>query len=695
MNALEKTRNIGIAAHIDAGKTTTTERVLFYTGVIKRMGEVDEGSATMDYMPQEMERGITITSAATTCYWRNHRINIIDTPGHVDFTVEVERSMRVLDGLLVLFCAVGGVQAQSETVWRQAERYGVARVAMINKMDRVGADFHGVLHKIRERLGTNAVAFQLPIGAEGGFEGVVDLVEMKAIRYVDELGMKMETGPIPRDMELLVSSFRKALVEALADLDDEVMSDYVSEKEPTLEALRRAARRGTISCQLVPVLYGAALRNRGVQLLLDAVVDYLPAPVDLPPIKGRDPRTGREVERKPSLEEPFASLAFKIVADPHVGRLVYVRCYSGWLKRGATVYVPKCGKRERINRILRMHANHREDVQEISAGDIAAMVGPREAITGDTLCDAKHPVVLGPIHIPEPVISFAIEPRSKADEDRLTYALDRMAIEDPTFKVRTDPETGQVIVSGMGELHLDIIKDRIAREYKVEASTGTPQVTYRETVTRAAQGVGRYVRQTGGRGQYGHVVLEIAPIGEGEHGILVENGVSAGAIPTAFIGAAEAGVRAALQHGIIGNYEVTDVVVTLLGGSYHQVDSSDLAFRIAGELAIEDALRQAGPVLLEPMMSVEVMVPEDHVGEVLADLTARRGQITGTEIGPAGVRLVHALVPLAEMFGYATMLRSLTRGRGSYTMEPKEYQPVPVGVARALPDSRRLPASAL
>ncbi len=690
MNVLERTRNIGIAAHIDAGKTTTTERILFYTGVIKRMGEVDEGSATMDYMPQEIERGITITSAATTCFWRNYRVNILDTPGHVDFTVEVERSMRVLDGLVVLFCAVGGVQAQSETVWRQAERYSVPRIAFVNKMDRIGADFHGVLHKIRERLGTNAIAVQLPIGAEAGFEGVVDLVEMQAIRYLDELGMQTESVPVPRDMESLTSQFRKFLVEALADVDEEVMNSYIEGKESQASALRRAIRRSTINCGLVPVLCGAALRNRGVQPLLDAVVDYLPGPVDLPPIKGRDPKTGRQLERKPSPEEPFTALAFKIVADPHVGRLVYARCYAGHLKRGTSVYVPHRGKRERINRILHMHANHREEVQEISAGEIAALVGPREAVTGDTLCDAKHPIILGPIHIPEPVIAFAIEPRSKADEDRLTYALDRMAVEDPTFTVRTDADTGQVIVSGMGELHLDIIKDRIAREYKVEASTGQPQVTYRETVTRVAQSEGRYIRQTGGRGQYGHVILEVAPLAAGEHGVVIENRVTGGAIPRAFLSAAEAGVRDGLQHGIIGNYEVTDVQVTLLGGSYHEVDSSDIAFRIAGRLAIGEALTKAEPILLEPVMSVEVMVPEEHVGDVLADLSGRRGHITATEVGPAGIRLVRALVPLAEMFGYATALRSASRGRGSYTMEPVRYEPVPVQVARGVPESRRL-----
>jgi len=689
---LTRTRNIGIAAHIDAGKTTTTERILFYTDVIRRMGEVDEGSATMDYLPQERERGITITSAATTCNWRQHRINIIDTPGHVDFTVEVERSMRVLDGLIVVFCAVGGVQPQSETVWRQADRYRVPRLGFINKLDRLGADWHGVLHKIRERLGAYALAVQIPIGQEQNFEGVVDLVEMKGIRYRDELGRETETIPIPQDLLGTAQAFHTALIEGLAERDDHIMDHFLKGTTPSAQELRDAIRRHTVACQLVPVLCGAALRNRGVQPLLDAIVDYLPSPLDLPPVRGTHPENGRPEERRPDPQEPFAALCFKIVADPHVGRLVYLRCYSGALKKGATALVPSKKRRERITRILRMHADRRQEIAEITAGDIVAVVGLREAVTGDTLCDPKHPIVLEAIHFPEPVISFAIEPMTKADEEKLTYALERLAVEDPTFTVKVNPETSQRIISGMGELHLEIIRDRLLREYKVEATTGEPQVTYRETITKPAVGEGRFVRQTGGRGQWGHVIVEVRPLPQGEHGIRLENRVVGGAIPNEFIASAEQGVRDGLEHGPLGDYPVTDVCVTLVGGSAHAVDSSDLAFRIAGSLAVEEALKKADPVLLEPVMSVEVVAPEEHVGEVLTDLSSRRARITRTEAGPAHTREIRALVPLAEMFGYATALRSLTRGRGSYTMEPIAYEPVPAGVARQVLGATRQPA---
>lgn len=678
---LSKTRNVGFAAHIDAGKTTTTERVLFYAGVLKRMGEVDEGTATMDYMPQEMERGITITSAATTCNWRGHKINIIDTPGHVDFTVEVERSMRVLDGVVVIFCAVAGVQPQSETVWRQADRYQVPRLAFVNKMDRLGANFHGVLHDLRENLGARAVAVQIPIGAEAGFEGAVDLPQMIGIRYLDDLGTQSEQTDIPGDLLGVATVFREALVEAMAEFDEEVMQAYVSDLPVSRESLARALRKATLACQVVPVFCGAAFKNKGVQPLLDGIVDYLPSPVDVPATVGKHPQTGRPTSRKPDVDEPFSALAFKIVVDPHVGKLVYVRVYSGRAVKGTSVLCPSTNSRERITRILKMHANHREEVPELAAGDIAGVVGLREVTTGDTLCDPKHPVALETIHLPEPVISFAIEPKTRADEERMALALSRLAVEDPTLKMKVDPDTGQTIISGMGELHLDIVKDRLAREYRVQANTGAPQVSYKETVTTHASGEGRYIRQTGGRGQYGHVLLEVFPMEDASERMVFETHITGGDIPAEFLSAVKAGVTDALETGPLSGYPVTGVRVVAVGGSYHQVDSSEVAFRIAASMALRDALGRAGPVLLEPIMNVEIIVPEDNFGEAIADVNSRRGRVSSSDQVASGLRTVAAFVPLAEMFGYATSLRSLTRGRGTYTMEPWRYEPAPAGIS--------------
>jgi len=673
---LAHTRNIGIMAHIDAGKTTTTERILFYTGRVHRMGEVDEGTAVMDWMVQEQERGITITSAATSCPWRGYRINIIDTPGHVDFTMEVERSLRVLDGAVALFCAKGGVEPQSETVWRQAERYGVPRIAYVNKMDALGADFPRVLRMMRERLGARPLAVHLPLGAEDQFSGVVDLVKMRAVVYRDPKGTLYEETDIPVECAELAAQYREVLVETAAEFDDGVMTRYL-EGEPILEAtLRRAIRAATLQAKIVPVLCGSSYRNRGVQLLLDAVVDYLPSPSDLPPVKGIHPDTG-EVEVRPAANDaPVSALVFKIMTDPYVGRLTYLRIYSGVVSTGDMIYNPVRRRRERVGRILRMHANHREDVARACTGDIIAVVGLRQSTTGDTLCAENHPIVLESMVVPAPVISVAIEPRTRADQDRMATSLDRLSEEDPTFRTHTDPETGQTIISGMGELHLSIIVDRLLREFRVEADVGKPQVAYRETITRRARAEGRYVRQTGGRGQYGHVVLEVEPMLRAT-GWEFRSAITGGAIPREFIAAVQEGVRGALEAGVLAGYPVVDVRVTLLDGSHHEVDSSELAFKIAGSMAFRQAVTRAAPILLEPVMRLEVVMPEACLGDVIGDIASRRGHIEGME-SRGELQVLSATVPLSSMFGYATDLRSKTQGRGTYTMQFATYAEVPV-----------------
>ena len=680
---LEKTRNIGIAAHIDAGKTTTTERILYYSGRIHQMGEVHEGAATMDWMQQEQERGITITSAATTFIWKDCRINIIDTPGHVDFTVEVERSMRVLDGVIAVFCAVGGVQPQSETVWRQANRYKVPRIAFVNKMDRVGADFYKVVDRIRDRLGANAVPIQIPIGAEDTFEGVIDLVRLKAIRYLDELGREYEETDIPDELREKALEMREQLVERVAEIDEHLMEKYVLGQKITPEEIKAGIRAGTITNRIVPVLCGAAFKNKGVQPLMDAVVDYLPSPLDVPPVEGVHPKTGEKITREASDKEPFAALAFKIMSDPYVGRLTYFRVYSGQLARSNYVYNASKGKRERLNRILRMHANHREEVDKVFAGDIVAGVGLEETSTGDTLCDEHHRIILESIQFPEPVISVAIEPKTKADQEKMAIALQRLSNEDPTFKTHTDEETGQVIISGMGELHLEIILDRLYREFKVEANHGKPQVAYKETITRSSHAEGRYVKQTGGRGQYGHVIIDMEPIDSGLGFEFVDK-VTGGDVPKEFIPAVKSGVEEALESGVIAGYPVVDVRVTLTGGSYHEVDSSENAFKMAAAIAVREAVEKGRPTLKEPIMRVEVVVPEEFVGDVISDLNSRRADITHMEVSAGNTQVIDAKVPLAEMFGYATALRSMTQGRGSYTMEPSHYEEVPDHLADQL-----------
>lgn len=679
---LERTRNIGIMAHIDAGKTTTTERILFYTGRVHRMGEVHDGNATMDWMVQEQERGITITSAATTCFWRDHRINIIDTPGHVDFTVEVERSLRVLDGAVAVFCSVGGVEPQSETVWRQADKYGVPRIAYINKMDRVGADFFRSVRMIADKLGANPVPVQLPIGVEDGFRGLVDLVSLKAVVYNDDLGISVEEKPIPEDMISLVNEYREKLLEAVAESDEELMLKYLEEEELTVEEIKAGIRRATIAVKMVPVLCGSSFKNKGVQNLLDAVIDFMPAPTDVPAIRGIDPETGSGDERHSSDNEPFAALAFKIMADPYVGKLTFFRIYSGTLKSGSYVYNSTKGRKERIGRILRMHANNREEVEEAYAGDIAAAVGLKDTGTGDTLCDEKHPIILESMVFPEPVISVAIEPKTKADQEKMSIAMLKLAEEDPTFKMHTDPETGQTIISGMGELHLEIIVDRMLREYKVGAKVGRPQVAYKETIRGSVKAEGKYVRQTGGRGQYGHVVVELEPLEAGK-GYEFVNKIVGGVIPKEFIPAVDAGAKEAMANGILAGYPVVDVRVNLVDGSYHEVDSSEIAFKVAGSMAFKEAARKARPVLLEPVMRVEVVVPEEYMGDVIGDLNSRRGRVEGME-ARGGTQLINALVPLSEMFGYATDLRSRTQGRGTYVMQFSYYEEVPENIAEGI-----------
>ncbi|HKW70570.1 MAG TPA: elongation factor G [Candidatus Dormibacteraeota bacterium] len=682
--AIDKVRNIGIMAHIDAGKTTTTERILFYAGRIHKMGEVHEGAATMDWMVQEKERGITITSAATTANWRDHSINIIDTPGHVDFTVEVERSLRVLDGAVAVFDAVAGVEPQSETVWRQADRYGVPRIAFINKMDRIGADFFGSLNSIRTRLGARAVPIQLPLGSEANFQGYIDLLSKETVVYTDDLGTKStESLEIPAGMHDLVSQYRHDLIEAVADFDDGIMHKYLEEQDITEGEIRVALRRGTVAGVLVPVLCGAALRNRGVQPILDAVVDYLPSPADVPAVEGKDPKTGALEVREHDDNEPFAALAFKIQMDPQgVGKLTFLRVYSGRLRAGTSVLNASTGKRERFGRILRMHAIRREDVDEVFTGDIVAAVGLKSTTTGDTLCDESHPIVLEAITFPEPVISVAIEPKTKADQEKLGMALQRLSEEDPTFKVHTDEETGQTIIEGMGELHLEIIIDRLLREFRVDANQGKPQVAYKEAIRRPAHGVGRFVRQTGGKGQYGHAEVDVRP-GERSSGFVFDDKITQGRIPREYIPSIEKGIREALQSGVAAGYPVVDIVVTLVDGSYHQVDSSEMAFQVAGSMAVKDGMHKAQPYLLEPIMKVDVVMPEEYLGDVMGDLASRRGHILGME-GRGTSQNVKAHVPLAEMFGYATELRSMTSGRATYSMEFSHYAEMPGNLAEAV-----------
>jgi elongation factor G len=679
---LQRTRNIGIIAHIDAGKTTTTERILFYTGKVHRPGEVHEGTATMDWMVQERERGITITAAATTCFWRDHRINIIDTPGHVDFTVEVERSLRVLDGGVVVFDGVQGVEPQSETVWRQADKYRVPRICFINKLDRIGANYVRAIEMIRERLRAQPTAIQWPIGLESEFRGIIDLIEFRAKIYHDDLGQHIEDTEVPPEYVEVAQEWRHKLIEQIVETDEELMLRYLEGEEPTPEELRRALRAATIRGQLYPVLCGSALKNKGVQLLLDAIVDYLPSPLDIPPVKGTHPVTGEELTREADDEAPFAALAFKIQSDPHVGRLTYVRVYSGRLHSSSYVYNSTKGERERISRLLRMHANHREEVEWIGAGDICAVIGLKKTFTGDTLCDPDHPILLEPIQFPEPVISVAVEPKTRADQDKLAIALQRLAEEDPTFQVRTDPESGQTIISGMGELHLEVIVDRMQREFKVAANIGRPQVAYKETITRPVRVEGRFVRQTGGRGQYGHVWLELEPLPRGS-GFVFEDRIVGGVVPKEYIPAVEAGIREAMQSGGVSGYPVIDLKAVLVDGSYHEVDSSEMAFKIAASMALKEGVRRGNPVILEPIMRVEVVVPEEFTGDVIGDLNARRGRIEGMEMR-AGAQVIRAMVPLATMFGYATDLRSMTQGRGTYTMEFDHYAPVPESIAQEL-----------
>ncbi|MCI5832650.1 MAG: elongation factor G [Clostridiales bacterium] len=686
---LENTRNIGIMAHIDAGKTTTTERILYYPGVNYKIGETHEGTATMDWMEQEQERGITITSAATTCYWKGSknqfpqtRINIIDTPGHVDFTVEVERSLRVLDGSVTVMCAKGGVEPQSETVWRQADHYHVPRMIYVNKMDITGADFYHVLDMIQDRLKCNAVPIQLPIGKEDTFKGIIDLVEMDADIYYDQLGKDMRVEPIPEDMVDLANEYREKLLDAVSMFDDEIMEMYLEGEEIPTDKIRAAIRRATVAVEMVPVVCGSSYRNKGVQKLLDAVVDYMPAPTDIPAIKGVNPKTDEEEDRKPSDDEPFSALAFKIMTDPYVGRLSFFRVYSGTLNTGSAVLNATKNKRERVGRLLQMHANHREDLETVYAGDIAAVVGLKNTTTGDTLCDEKAPIVLESMEFPEPVIRVAIEPKTKAGQEKMGIALAKLAEEDPTFRTYTDEETGQTIIAGMGELHLEIIVDRLLREFKVEANVGAPQVAYKETIRKAVNQETKYKRQSGGSGQYGHVKITLEPNESGK-GYEFVNAVVGGAIPKEFIPAVDAGIQGAMQAGVLAGYPVVDVKVTLNDGSYHEVDSSEMAFKIAGSMAFKEGMRKADPVLLEPIMKVCVIVPDEYMGDVIGDLNARRGQIQGYEMR-SGAQQIDAFVPLSEMFGYATNLRSRTQGRGQYTMEPSHYVELPKSLQEKL-----------
>ncbi|MEA3493527.1 MAG: elongation factor G [Candidatus Margulisiibacteriota bacterium] len=679
---IDKYRNMGFAAHIDAGKTTTTERVLFYSGRLHKIGEVHDGNATMDWMEQEKERGITITSAATTTFWKDHRINIIDTPGHVDFTVEVERSLRVLDGVVVIFCAVGGVQPQSETVWRQATRYEVPRIAFVNKMDRVGSDFYRVAEQIRERLMANPVLLQLPIGAEDNFQGMVDLVEMDAIVYGDDLGMEFSRKPIPDDLKAKAEEYHEKVVEAAAETDDKLLEKYLGGEKLSKEEIKKGIRNATIAAKIIPVICGSSFKNRGVQPMLDIIIDYLPSPIDKKAVVGFSPKSGEEVIRKADDKEPFSALAFKIMSDPYVGRLTYFRAYSGVLKSGSYIYNSVKEKKERVGRILQMHANKREEIPEIHAGDIAAAVGLKFTSTGDTLSDPDKQIVLEAIQFPEPVIFVAIEPKTKADQEKLGIALAKLAEEDPTFRIKSDQETGQTIISGMGELHLEIIVDRLLREFRVEANVGKPQVAYRETIRGKAEVEGKFIRQTGGRGQFGHVWINIEPAEVGK-GFEFENKIVGGSIPKEYIPAVESGIKEAMVTGVIAGYPVIDIKVSLFDGSYHEVDSSEIAFKIAGSMAFKSGVLKSRPVLLEPLMKVEVIVPEQYMGEVMGDLNSRRGRIEGME-AHKGAQTIKAKVPLSMMFGYATGLRSLTQGRGTYSMEFSEYNEVPKNIAEGI-----------
>ena len=679
---LDVTRNIGIMAHIDAGKTTTTERILFYTGKTHKLGEVHEGAATMDWMVQEQERGITITSAATTCAWKGHRINIIDTPGHVDFTVEVERSLRVLDGAVATFCAKGGVERQSETVWRQADKYKVPRIAYVNKMDINGANFDNAVQMMRDRLGARAVRIQLPIGKEDTFKGIVDLVNMNAEIYKDDLGKDFEKTDIPSDMVELAKKYRAELVEAVAEQDDELMEKYFEEGDLSIADLKKGLRKATISMAVTPVLCGSSYKNKGVQFLLDAIVDYLPSPLDVDHVKGINPVTGEEEERKTSDEEPFAGLAFKIAADPFVGKLAFFRAYSGVLEAGSYVYNSTKQKKERIGRLVQMHANHREEIPMIYSGDICAIVGLKDTTTGDTLCDEKHPIVLEQMEFPEPVIKVAIEPKTKAGQEKMTLALIKLAEEDPTFKTYTDTETGQTIIAGMGELHLEIIVDRLLREFKVEANVGKPQVAYRETFRKAVEAEGKYVRQSGGKGQYGHCKLRLEPLEPGKGYEFVDETVG-GSIPKEYIPAIDKGIQEAAKNGFLAGYEVVDFRAVVYDGSYHEVDSSEMAFKIAGSMGFKDGMKRANPVLLEPMMKVEIVTPEDYFGDLMGNVSSRRGTITGTE-DRNGVKVIDAIIPLSEMFGYATDLRSRTQGRGQFTMQFSHYYEVPRSISEKI-----------
>ena len=676
---LKMVRNIGIMAHIDAGKTTTTERILYYTGKNRKIGETHEGTATMDWMAQEQERGITITSAATTCYWKDYRLNIIDTPGHVDFTVEVERSLRVLDGSVAVFCAKGGVEPQSETVWRQAEHYHVPRMVYVNKMDIMGANFYRVVDMLHDRLHANAHPIQLPIGAEADFRGIIDLLTMRAEVYYDDLGKDYRDEEIPADMLEDAQLYREQLIEALADIDDAIMEKFMEGEEPTVEEMKAAIRKGTIECKFFAVLCGTSYRNKGVQPMLDAVIEYMPSPLDIPPVKGFDPQTDEEIEREASDSAPFSALAFKIMTDPFVGKLSFIRVYSGHIGSGSYVLNSTKGKRERIGRLLQMHANERKEIDEVYTGEICGVVGFKDTTTGDTLCDDKNKIILEKMEFPEPVIQVAIEPKTKAGQEKMILALLRLAEEDPTFKTYTNQETGQTIIAGMGELHLEIIVDRLLREFKVEATVGAPQVAYRETIRKAAKAEGRYVRQTGGNGQYGHCWIEISPVEPGE-GYSFANDTVGGSIPKEFIAPIDAGIREAAKNGPLGGFEVVDFHVSVYDGSYHDVDSSEVAFKIAGSMAFKAAIAKADPVLLEPIMKVDVTVPEDYMGDVIGDLNSRRGRVEGMENLAGGTAMIHAMVPLSEMFGYSTALRSRTQGRGVYTMQPEHYEPVPKSI---------------
>ena len=680
--SLEKTRNIGIIAHIDAGKTTTTERILFYTGILHKMGEVHEGGATMDWMAQEKERGITITSAATTCHWKNHRINIIDTPGHVDFTVEVERSLKVLDGAVTVLSAKSGVEPQSETVWRQAERYHVPRMVYVNKMDIIGADFYNVLKMMVERLNAHPVAIQIPIGSEDTFQGLIDLIKMKAVIYEEDYTKEPEAVEIPAEYKEKAEEYRQKMLDSVAETDDELMMKYLEGEELTEEEIKAAIRKATIACEITPVVCGSSYKDKGIQPMLDAVVDYMPAPVDIPAIKGINPDTNEEDKRESSDEEPFAALAFKIMADSFVGKLAFFRVYSGTLNAGSYVFNSTKGKKERIGRILQMHANNRKEIEVVYSGDIAAAVGLKDTTTGDTLCDENHPIILESMEFPDPVISVAVEPKTKADQEKMGIALQKLAEEDPTFRVRTDAETGQTIISGMGELHLDIIVDRMSREFKVDCKVGKPQVAYRETIRKTVKSEGKFVRQSGGKGQYGHCWIELIPQDPGE-GFSFESKIVGGAIPKEYIGPIENGIKEAMENGVVAGYPMVDIKAIVYDGSYHEVDSSEMAFKVAGSMAFKAGALKANPVLLEPYVKVEVTVPEEYMGDVIGDLNSRRGRIEGME-PRNGVQVINAFVPLSEMFGYATDLRSKTQGRGNYSMEVSYYDEVPKNISDAI-----------